>query len=672
MPAPRGLAIDRSHFLFISLNTFQDGNLILRADPATDSQVLVAQSADSIPKGLAVSEDGTIFVALPKTLLSEIDAVDPVTGLASTVAAGGNLVFPMDVVVEPPDGKLLVVDSNVLNGAGRGVFRIDPYTFDPNDPSSNQEIISQHGLFATPIKLARDDLNDLLYVADRGGTRQDSSEAEPQVIEVSPDGTQRLVTDAGLLVAPTGIAVLDPDTLLVADPAAGAVIGVHRTSGSQWIVSSGGLFAVPWEIQIVPESDGPLPPSDFFVSDPGTNSVYQVDPRVEPDGSRSLISSDGVFQHPAAIALDPEDDTKLVVTDLGAPPKLVRVDLSNPDPPDPQDNQEIVTSGGELVKPTGVVVDSTGDYLVCDRGAGAIIRVNATDGNQRIAAIGEYLIQPVSAALDDQGFLIVADAGDASDPENPIPPAVVRVNPVTGDQQLLASGGVLPDPRGVFRDPGAPLVPGTILIAGVGDLKVLRYIPGLPGFTSEDLETPQSVTVDANRDILVLDAGDEDPATEDGSVQRFDPLDPFDVSPTPVPSEGAFWNPFGIAIDIPPDPPVLDFDGDGVPDSRDNCALKANADQTDTNGDGIGNICDADFDNFGCVGNGDYDMFLRAYGALEGDPNYDPDLDTDSNGGVGLSDWDLLVNQWGERPGPSGLCDGSDDACPLPVIRDCL
>jgi hypothetical protein len=38
--------------------------------------------------------------------------------------------------------------------------------------------------------------------------------------------------------------------------------------------------------------------------------------------------------------------------------------------------------------------------------------------------------------------------------------------------------------------------------------------------------------------------------------------------------------------------PMLDTDGDGIPDNIDNCPFVSNPDQLDTNGDGVGDACD--------------------------------------------------------------------------------
>lgn len=99
-----------------------------------------------------------------------------------------------------------------------------------------------------------------------------------------------------------------------------------------------------------------------------------------------------------------------------------------------------------------------------------------------------------------------------------------------------------------------------------------------------------------------------------------------------------------------------DTDGDGVPDSVDNCTLVANADQRDTNGDGFGNICDADLNNDCLVNFGDL-AHIRLWFSMT-----DPDADLDGNGVVNFIDLNLLNMMFystatpGPGPSPLGAC----------------
>ncbi|MFK7887815.1 MAG: S8 family serine peptidase [Gammaproteobacteria bacterium] len=94
----------------------------------------------------------------------------------------------------------------------------------------------------------------------------------------------------------------------------------------------------------------------------------------------------------------------------------------------------------------------------------------------------------------------------------------------------------------------------------------------------------------------------------------------------------------------------VDTDGDGVLDSADNCTLVANADQRDTNGDGYGNICDADLNNDGVVNPVDLGLFRAVF--FQGG-----DLDADFNGDgvVNATDLGIIRTLFFQPPGPSGI-----------------
>jgi hypothetical protein len=92
-----------------------------------------------------------------------------------------------------------------------------------------------------------------------------------------------------------------------------------------------------------------------------------------------------------------------------------------------------------------------------------------------------------------------------------------------------------------------------------------------------------------------------------------------------------------------------DTDGDGVPDAGDNCYEVANADQRDTDNDGYGNICDADFNNDLIVNASDLSYFRSKFRTA------DPDANLDGNGIVDARDLSIFRSLYMKPPGPSGL-----------------
>lgn len=103
---------------------------------------------------------------------------------------------------------------------------------------------------------------------------------------------------------------------------------------------------------------------------------------------------------------------------------------------------------------------------------------------------------------------------------------------------------------------------------------------------------------------------------------------------------------------------VSDADGDSVPDTDDNCTLVANGpndtatagpSQNDTNGDGYGNMCDADLNNDLVINGLDVGLFVTQFGTSG------PDADLNGDGVVNGLDTGLFVSMFGQAPGPSGL-----------------
>ena len=123
---------------------------------------------------------------------------------------------------------------------------------------------------------------------------------------------------------------------------------------------------------------------------------------------------------------------------------------------------------------------------------------------------------------------------------------------------------------------------------------------------------------------------------EFGSGADLGGEEPGDVSDADDPDDDSSEDPAEDTAEDT-DPPVeeeepLDSDGDGVPDSEDNCPWHDNGDQGDADNDGIGDSCDLDADNDGVSNGDDCDMFDPAVGECPSD-----------TGGVGGAEGDGSV-----------------------------
>lgn len=92
-----------------------------------------------------------------------------------------------------------------------------------------------------------------------------------------------------------------------------------------------------------------------------------------------------------------------------------------------------------------------------------------------------------------------------------------------------------------------------------------------------------------------------------------------------------------------------DADGDGVADPDDNCTEHANAAQRDSDGDGYGNRCDADFNGDGAVNFLDLGIMKSRFFTA------DADADLNGDGAVNFLDLGILKSLFFKPPGPSGV-----------------
>jgi hypothetical protein len=262
--------------------------------------------------------------------------------------------------------------------------------------------------------------------------------------------------------------LIDGD-LLVVLRTPGRVLRVDRVTGAKTVISSGGLLQLPTSVAVTPGA--------LFVPDAFMPSVVEI---ATPGGAQSQLAAGGNLDNPTGIAF--EDPDLLVANLLPASfaSQVLRIAIPgggqavlSPVPPssrvggitvssggdifvtdetaasvssvDPGTGVLTpISSGGQLVGPIGIAVETSGQLVVADA-SGLILRIDPGNGNQTLVTSGGNLVRPFGIAVEVGGALIVSDKGMNS---------LVRVHPVTGAQAVVTTFSS--EPWGVAIVPGRP------------------------------------------------------------------------------------------------------------------------------------------------------------------------------------------------------------------------
>lgn len=192
-----------------------------------------------------------------------------------------------------------------------------------------------------------------------------------------------------------------------------------------------------------------------------------------------------------------------------------------------------------------------GDIVVADNGGtgpggpGRILRIDPVSGVQDVVSWGGSLVDPNDLALEASGTIVAVDPGAR---------AVIRVNPTDGAQTVLSSGGLFVTPVGISLDGG-----GAILVTDFGGSGwnggVIRVDPvtGAQSWISTGgswVDPTHAVVERTSGKLLVVDANDGwgGPVVASGALVRVDPVSGDRAL---VVNGGLFVHPERIALGSP-------------------------------------------------------------------------------------------------------------------------
>ncbi len=228
----------------------------------------------------------------------------------------------------------------------------------------------------------------------------------------------------------------------------------------------------------------------------------------------------------------------------------------------------LLLPGSALAAPGDPWVAYVANSVVTKQSAASpvVLKANPATGAltevSRNGAQGDFFRHPYDIVVAADGSLLVADMGAYATPSDRTPDGrIIRVDPVTGVQSLVASGNLLVDPAGLALAPNGLIY----VIENVGTL-------GQPGVVSVDPATgaqsvvtqgehlcyPFGIAVHPNGSVLVTDYGDfSDGTTVINCTHDFGALvkvDPITKTQSILSRNAAQWgnlfrNPLGVTVE---------------------------------------------------------------------------------------------------------------------------
>lgn len=274
-------------------------------------------------------------------------------------------------------------------------------------------------------------------------------------------------------ISPGDILVIDRDTLGEPDTPnslRGAALLIDPLTGEQQVLSMDGPF---------------LGPQDGTFSDEGV--FYVVDRSAFQSGAvfvvnlftgqRHVLTAGGFLENPRTVLYDDASDMLLVVDPFANPMDFADASgaIIGVDPVTGE--QTLLLASDMTYEPVGLVAEPGGTFLIIDQlgaetpegypGGGRVLRWDPVTGDVEVVAEGGLLVRPREGEIGPDGALYVADWG--SDPLNPgeytnQTGSIIRIDLETGEQTLVAGGGNFMEPWNLTFAPD-----GTLLVADKGE-----------------------------------------------------------------------------------------------------------------------------------------------------------------------------------------------------------